>query len=300
MSQTTRFKKQIKQNVDPDSQIYPLARSLYRIYCNFAGPFHVLPDFLIMGAARSGTTSLYEYLVQHPCIEPCIVKQLHYFDQYFQRGTNWYKVNFSTIWKKFYSLKIKKNKFITGEATPYYLHNPNAPKRVFELIPNVKLIVLLRNPVERAYSHYKIKKRNHTEELTFEEATQQEKNRIQGEMAKMIKNENYFSFIYHRLSYISTGLYAEHLERWLKFFPRNQLLIIQSEEFLRDTTKVYNRVLEFLNMPKFELKEYKKFRKSEKSTMNPNTRKQLTEFCKPYNEKLYSLIGTRFDWDDLP
>ena len=299
MSQATRFKKQLKQNVNSNSQVYPFARSLYRTYCNFSGPFHVLPDFLIIGAARAGTTSLYQYLAQHPSIEPCVVKQLHYFDQYFERGTNWYKVNFPTKWKKFVATKIKKKKFITGEATPYYLHDPNAPKRVHDLIPDVKLIVLLRNPIDRAYSHYKRKKRNHTEELTFEEATKQEEKRIHGEMEKMIKNQNYFSYIYHRLSYISTGLYAEHLERWYKEFPRNQILVIQSEEFLKNTKKVYNQVLDFLDMPKFELKEYKKFQKSDESTIEPTTRKQLSEFCKPYNEKLYSLIGTRYDWDDV-
>ena len=206
-------------------------------------------------------------------------------------------MNFPSCWKKFFSTKIEKKKFITGEATPYYLQNPNAPGRVFQLIPNVKLIALLRNPVDRAYSHYKRKKKNHTEELSFEDATAQEESRIQGEIKKMEVDENYFSYKYHRLSYISAGLYAEHLERWLKFFPRKQLLIIQTEEFLKDTTKVYERVLDFLEMPKYGLKEFKKFQKSERSTMNLETRKNLINICKPYNEKLFSLIDTRFDWE---
>jgi len=297
MSQSTRFKKQLKQNVDLDSKIYLYAKSVYRIYCNFAGPLHVLPDFLIIGAARSGTTSLYQYLVQHPNIEPCVVKQLHFFDQYFQRGTNWYRMNFPSSWNKFCATKIKKNKFITGEATPYYLQNPNTPKKVFELIPDVKLIALLRNPVDRAYSHFKRRKKNLSEKLSFEEATEQEEMRIKGEMKKMEDAAGYFSYTYHRLSYIHAGLYVEHLERWLKVFPRKQLLIVQTEEFQKNIPEIYNRILEFLEMPSFQLKEYKQFQKSEPPSMDLQTRKRLLDYCKPYNKKLFSLIGTRFDWD---
>ena len=297
MSQATRFKKQLKQNVDQNSKIYPYAKSVYRAYCNFVGPLHVLPDFLIIGAARSGTTSLYQYLVQHPNIESCVVKQLHFFDQYFQRGTNWYRMNFPSSWKKFCAAKIKKNKFITGEATPYYLQNPNAPKRVFELIPDVKLIALLRNPIDRAYSHFKRRKKNLSEKLSFEEAAEQEEIRIKDEIKKMEEDAGYFSYTYHRLSYIHAGLYAEHLERWLKVFPRKQLLIVQTEEFQKNTPEVYNRILKFLEMPPFRLKAYKQFQKSESSSMNLQTRKRLIDYCKPYNEKLFSLIGARFDWD---
>jgi len=217
------FRQQARQKLSTNSRIYSFAKSTYRAYCSLMGPFHVLPDFFIIGAARSGTTSLYEYLIQHPSIESCVVKQLHYFDQYHDRGTKWYQANFPLKTKKFYSEKILKKKFITGEATPYYLQNPNAPKRIFELIPNAKIIVLLRNPIDRAYSHY--------QRRVSDEVTTQEETRIKGEMEKMEKNENYFSYKYHQLSYISAGLYLQHLKRWMVVFPKNQFFIIQSEEF---------------------------------------------------------------------
>ena len=101
MMSETRFKTQLKDKVDYNSRIYPFARSLYRTYCNFAGPFHILPDFIIFGVSRSGTTSLYQYLSQHPNIEPSVVKEPRFFDMYFDRGINWYRMNFPSKWQKF-------------------------------------------------------------------------------------------------------------------------------------------------------------------------------------------------------
>jgi len=294
------FRQQARQKLVNHSNIYSLARSTYRVYCKLMGSFHVLPDFLIIGAARSGTTSLYEYLMQHPCVEPCIVKQLHYFDTYFNRGTKWYQANFPLKTTKFYNEKFLKNKFITGEATPYYLQNPNAPRRVFELIPNSKIIVLLRNPVDRAYSHYQRRLKNGTEKLSFEEVTEHEDSRIKGEMEKMQKDEKYFSLKYHQLSYISAGLYEEHLKRWMQFFPKNQIMIIQSEDFFKNSSKIFSKVLNFLELPEFHPKKYKQYQKMQyvSTSMNPKTRTKLIEFCKPYNQRLYSLLDQRFDWEN--
>ena len=294
----TRFKKQLKDKVDSDSLIYPLAKSLYRAYCEFAGPFHVLPDFIIFGVSRSGTTSLYQYLAQHPNIEPCVIKEPHFFDQYYDRGINWYRMNFPSKWQKFIFTKLKNKKFITGEASGAYLQNPHAPKRIHNLNPNVKLILLLRNPVDRAFSHYKRKWKNGSEKLSFEEVIDQEQSRIEGEQEKMEKNEKYYSHTYHRLSYITTGLYVIRLKRWLKYFSMKQILILQNEEFLLEPQKVYDKTLEFLDLPKWKLPTYEKFSKQRLSMdMNPKTREKLLEYCRPFNEELYSLIGKKFDWD---
>jgi len=294
----TRFKKQLKDKVDSDSSIYPYAKSLYRTYCNFAGSFHVLPDFIIFGVSRSGTTSLYQYLSQHPNIEPCVIKEPRFFDMYYQRGINWYRMNFPSKWQKFIFTKIKHKKFITGEASGAYLQNPHAPKRIHNLNPNMKLILLLRNPVDRAFSHYKRKWKNGSEKLSFEEVIDQEQSRIEGEQEKMETNEKYYSTIYHGLSYIATGLYAIRLKRWLKYFSMKQILVLENGEFLRDPEKVYNQAIEFLDLPKWKLSNYRKFSKQDlQMDMNPKTREKLFEYCKPFNEDLFSLIGKRFDWD---
>jgi len=294
----TQFKGQLKDKVNSNSPIYPIARSLYRTYCNLAGPFHMLPDFIIFGVSRSGTTSLYQYLAQHPNIEPCVVKEPRFFDMYYDRGIDWYRMNFPSKWQKFIFTKFKHKKFITGEASGAYLQNPHAPKRIHDLNPNIKLILLLRNPVDRAFSHYKRKMKNGSEKLSFEEVIDQEQSRIEGEQEKMEKNEKYYSTIYHGLSYITTGLYAIRLKRWLEYFSLKQILVLENGEFSRDPEKVYNQAIEFLGLPKWKLPKYEKFSKQRLSVdMNPKTRKKLLEYCKPFNEELYSLIGKGFDWD---
>jgi hypothetical protein len=294
----SRFKYQLKDRVNSNSSIYPYARSLYRLYCNIAGPFHVLPNFIIFGVSRSGTTSLYQYLVQHPNIEPCVIKEPRFFDMYFDRGLNWYKMNFPSQVQKFIFNKIKHKKLITGEASGAYLHNPHTAKRIYNLNSNMKLILLMRNPVDRAFSHYKRKVKNGSEKLSFEQVIDQEQLRINGEMEKMEKNQNYYSPIYHSLSYLNTGFYAEHLKKWLNYFPLKQILILENGELSRDPQMVYDQVIEFLGLPKWKLSNYRKFSKQDlKLDMNPKTREQLLDYCKPFNEELYSLIGKRFDWD---
>ena len=257
-----------------------------------------MPNFIIFGVSRSGTTSLYQYLSQHPNIEPCAVKEPRYFDMYYDRGINWYKMNFPSKFQKFVFTKIKHKKFITGEASGAYLQNPHTPKRIRSLDPKMKLILLLRNPVDRAFSHYVRKMKNGSEKLSFEDAIEQEKSRIEGEQERMEQNEKYYSPIYHSLAYITTGLYVIRLKHWLKYFSMKQILVLENGEFLRDPEKVYNQAIEFLDLPKWKLSKYKKFSKQRLSVeMDSRTREKLLDYCKPFNEELYSLIGKRFDWD---
>lgn len=262
----------------------------------------MLPDFLIIGAARCGTTSLYEYMIKHPNIEPCKVKETYFFSRYFDRGLNWYRSLFPSELKKFYVKKILGRKFITGEASPLYLHYPHTPKRVSKIIPNVKLIVLLRNPIDRAYSwHYHRWKNAKTETLSFEEAAQQENSLINGEMEKMEKNENYYSEdIFYAHAYFTTGIYVDQLKRWFNYFPREQFLIIKSEDFFSNTPLIMDKLYNFLDLPKHRLNNYDKFFSSMigDQILNPNTRKKLAEYFKPHNERLYDLIGINFHWEE--
>ena len=264
------------------------------------GPLHTLPDFIIIGAPRTGTTALYDYMIKHPCIEKSRYKEIHYFNREYFRGINWYKLFFPLKIKKFYFTKIKKNKFMTGEASVLYLHHPHAPKRMHELLPNVKIIALLRNPIDRAYSSHQYRwKINFKESLDFEHAVEKEEYFIKNEFEKMEKDGSYYSRKFYDHSYCSLGTYAEQLERWFKYFPREQFLIIQSEEFFSKTPEVMDKIYDFLNLPKHKLIEYKKIHSSNyKKNMTTETRKKLVEFFKPHNERLYELLGTNFHWDE--
>ena len=274
-----------------------IARSLNKVVYTTTGSTHVLPDFLIIGAARSGTTSLYEYLVKHPSVMPAVGKEVYFFDKKFDKGVNWYRTFFPTKLAKSRLESKQKQKCITGEATPRYLHHPHSPKRVHDLIPDVKLIVLLRNPIDRAYSHYQMERDHGHEELSFEEAIKKENRRIDDDAKKMNSDENFYSVNFYRKSYLTRGIYVEQLKRWFEKFPLEQFLILKSEDFYEKTPEIYQEVLDFLGLEEFELKSFKAYKKREYSGIAPETRKELQEYFKPHNEELSRLLNRDFGWE---
>ncbi len=278
-------------------KIYSFSRDLYRKYCSLTQSLHTSPTFLIIGAAKCGTSSLYDYLMQHPCIGSSQTKQIHFFDRYYERRIFWYKACFPFVWEKFLIEKIKHKNFATGEATPHYMTHPLAAKRAHEVIPNAKIIVLLRNPVNRAYSHYQMEKAHNQEELTFEEAIEKEPERIKGEFEEMLHNKNNSGRNYPHRAYIKSGEYLEQIKPWMEFYPKENFLFLLSEEFDKNTSEVYNKVLKFLEIEPYELKKYQKIRKRDYEEMNPDTRKKLIEYFKPHNQRLSEYLDIEFDWD---
>jgi hypothetical protein len=277
--------------------ILKIAHQLNKLFYTTTGFAHTLPDFLIIGAARSGTTSLYEYLIQHPSIIRGIGKEVYFFDKEFQKGVNWYKSFFPTNFVKSRLENKLQTNCLTCEATPRYLYHPSTPKRVFEIIPNVKLIILLRNPIDRAYSHYQMEVSSGNEDLSFEDAIDQEKNRISDDMQKMENDENFYSVNFYRKSYLTRGIYVDQIKRWFKYFPREQFLILKSENLYSDPSKVYGQVLDFLDLSKFKLNSFEAHRMRKYSNISPETRKKLSNYFKPHNKQLYELLGKNFNWD---
>ena len=256
----------------------------------------ILPSFIIIGAQRCGTTSLYDYLSHHPQIIPSPVKELFYFDDYYTRPIEWYKSFFPT---KKEQEKLERDlvaRVITGEASPSYFFHPYAAKRIKETLPQVKLILVLRDPIERAYSHYNHIRRLNREPLSFEEALAKEVERITPDIEKLAKDEFYKADQRRDYSYLTRGYYAKQLTEWYKYFPKEQLLVVQSEEFYRETPRVYNEIVEYLGLnsytlPSFEAKNALKYAK-----MAPETKEKLKAYFAPKNEELYELLGKRFDW----
>src|SRR5579863_9235330 len=140
-----------------------------KVFRASTSPLRMAPDFMIIGALRGGTTSLYSYMTAHPGIGPAYMKEVHFFDVHYKKGFPWYQAQFPSLPQKYYRERVQKQRFITGEASPYYLFHPHAPKRIAKILPQVKLVVLLRNPVTRAYSHYSHEVAGGHESLSFEE-----------------------------------------------------------------------------------------------------------------------------------
>jgi len=293
-----KYTKLIAQKVSKNSKAYSIGKSFYRTFFKiYPSSIHVVPDFIIFAEGRSGSTSLYEAMVEHPNIHRALQKEIYFFDAEFQRGVGWYKHHFPFVWKKYLSTRIQGKKFLTGEATPRYCINPHAPKRAYELIPKVKLIALLRNPIDRALSAYYLQLANGREKLSFEDALKEEESRISGEMEKMENDENYYSVNFIRYSYLGRAIYVNGIKKWMNTFPKDQFFFQDSESFWKNPSITVNQIYEFLNLPKFQAKQYPHYNSRKYPPMKPETRKRLVEYFKPYNEKLYKLIGKSFDWD---
>ena len=247
------------------------------------------PDFIIIGAQKGGTSSLFYYLSQHPQLRLPEVKEVHFFDNNYDKGIKWYQEQFPDI---------SENMAKTGEASPYYIFHPHVPGRVFACCSAIKLIVMLRNPVDRAYSHFMMQKNRGIEPLTFEEAMEAESERIADEEKKIINNTNYKSLTHQQRSYIARGKYYSQLKQWLEYFSLDQFLFIKSESFFNDPLKELSRVYSFLNIKYTEDIEFTPQNTNEYQQMKPKTRALLDNYYATEIINLYHLTGINFHWND--
>lgn len=264
-------------------------------------PMRLMPDFIIIGAMRGGTTSLYSYLTEHPNIGPAYMKEVHFFDVYFHKGLPWYRAQFPSTVQKYYTERVQKQNFITGEASPYYLFHPHAPRRIARLLPHVKLIVQLRNPVSRAYSHYYHEVNGGHEKLSFAEAIDREEDRIGKETEKLARDEQYISYNHRHYSYLARGIYVDQLKVWMDLFPREQILILKSEDFYADPAAALKQTLDFIHLPSIGIKEkkeeYQQLNTTKPPKMDPEIKKRLHAYFEPHNARLYAYLGVDFGWD---
>jgi len=252
-----------------------------------------LPDFIIIGAQKSGTTSLYAYLSHHPQFLKPYEKEVHFFDggldaavDNYKKGQAWYRAHFP-----FRSNGSASKVF---EASPLYIFNPLVPDRMFDLLPQVKIVAMLRNPTERAISHYFHEKQRGYESLPIMEALLEEERRL--EAAIQSKDYKNFSFIHH--SYKSRGHYKEQLERFFKRFPRQQFLILTSEEFFHDQNHVLRQVSEFAGaVSSFQVSDVRPRNVAKnKEQVSAEVYEYLNQYFKLHNEALYELLGKEYNW----
>ncbi|MEV4757164.1 sulfotransferase domain-containing protein [Micromonospora sp. NPDC049559] len=258
------------------------------------------PDFLIIGTKRGGTTSLWNYLIRHPLVPRLFpawnTKSTHYFEENWHRGERWYRSHFPTERQRAALERRYGGPTRVGEAAPLYLFHPLVPWRVRELMPRVRLVVLLRDPVERAYSHWKERRGEGKEPLGFAEALAAEPVRTAGERERLIADPYHVSEAYDWYSYRARGRYLEHLTPWLERFDPGQLLVLPSETLYRDPAGTYARVLDFLGLPRHDPGRYEVFNHRRSAPMDPAVRAELTAYYHPYNVALSERLGIAFDW----
>jgi len=262
-----------------------------------------LPDFLIIGAQKGGTTSLYNYLQAYPYIGSAARKEVHFFDRRsnLNKGLSWYRGHFPTRVEQYFTQRLRQQAFLTGEATPEYLFLPHIPEQVARVLPHVKLIVLLRHPVDRAYSQYQHAVVQGHEIRSFEEAINAQEASLAEEQASILQDEDYEHYTYMQHCYLMRSIYIDQLQRWIHLFPREQFLILKSEEFYADPAITLKQVLGFLNVPTSEVElrksEYKPYYANHYATMDMALHKRLIAFFEPYNALLYDFLGVNLGWD---
>jgi hypothetical protein len=247
-----------------------------------------LPQVMIIGTQKSGTGAFYEILRQHPKIidRP---GEIHFFDIHFEKGIEWYKAQIHSQ-NDFKTIGIDKS--------PYYLFHPLAAERAHSILPKAKLIVLLRNPIDRAYSQYQMNVRKQREPLSFADAIKVETTRLLGEAENIIITGNTPQFSNHRhFSYLSRGIYIEQIKNWLNYFSCNQMLIISFEEFLQNPEKIIQEALAFIGLPEFHNFNFKVGKKNNYLPLDPSLREELSDYFRSYNEELEAFLNKSFNWD---
>ena len=256
-----------------------------------------LPDFVVIGGKKCGTTYLYHLLSQHPLVEPAASKELHYFDAlYEQEDTEWYRRCFPTPrWKD-------GHRTITGEGTPYMAHIL-APERMAKVVPQARLIALLRNPVDRAYSDCQMVARKGREPRSFEEAIGLEQVRSSGkeEEAPEGRRRSSAGVLKEDSEYLSRSVYVDQLLRWSRFFGQEQMLVLKSEDFFERPQQTLEIVFGFLGLPEWEPEVSKILPKRRnkgdyEEGMDPSTRRRLEEYFEPHNRRLYDFLGKDLGW----
>ena len=247
-----------------------------------------LPDFLIIGAQKAGTTALYAYLRRHPAITGPSWKEVSYFDRHYERGEAWYRGNFPN--------RVRARGKLVGEASPSYIFHRLGPGRVKALVPEARLVALVRNPVERALSHYHHEVALGREPLSFEDALDAEEERLRGEEERLAADSSYFSRAWWSHAYKARGRYAEQLERWLAVFPRDRLLILPSEDLGGEPERTHARVLDFLGAAPHRLDAYPRVYERQYEAMSAETRKRLAAEFEAPNRRLYELLGRDLGW----
>jgi hypothetical protein len=278
---------------DSLKDVYRGARALAR---RSAGRERVLPDFLIIGSTKCGTTSLHSWLADHPLVVETD-KEIHFFNMNYSRHSDWYRGHFPYARERDAFAAETGRPFVCGEATASYLADYWTPRRAAELVPDARLIVCLREPADRAYSQYHYFRRRRSEPCeTFEEAIASEGDRLRGEEALEIKDPSYHSWQIFRWGYLRTSRYAEHLERWLDAFPREQFLFLEFEEVVAAPGRALVQIHEHLGLPPHRNSELPALNSGSYEPMAEVTRERLREYFRPHNERLHELTGIHFNW----
>jgi hypothetical protein len=260
-------------------------------------PARMVPSFLICGAQRCGTTSMYRTLSQHPGVLKAVLhKGVHYFDNHYDQGMSWYKGHFPL---ELSARRVERQvgyRPQTFESSPYYMFHPLAAERIARDLPGTKLLVLLRDPVERAYSAHAHELARGYESETFERVLELEESRLQGQAERLVADPTYQSHSHQHHGYVTRGQYVDHLVRLEGIVGRDRLHVVDSGDFFADPEPTFNQALEFLGLPTADGIRFERHNARPRSPLPEEIRQRLDEHFKPYDERLAQWWGRTPSW----
>lgn len=283
-------------------------RTAVRGYGRLTAQWRPDPEFLIIGTKRGGTTSFYYDLLAHPQVCPLFprpdhlpkaqpTKGIHYFDANYLRGSAWFRSHLpSTFVRQRHSARAR-GPVVTGEASPYYLFHPAAADRAAHLLPDTRLIAVLRDPIMRTYSHWKERRRNQLEELDFADALAAEDDRLGDADERLRADPHFVSYAHEHQSYARQSEYASSLEAWYAHYPADHILVLASEDYYREPQASLDRALNFLGLPSHPIASGEVRNAAAGNDLDRAVRAQLSARFAPHNAKLTTITGETFPWE---
>ena len=285
----------------PDNAV-EAARSAFTLYGSATARLRPLPDFLIIGTKKGGTTSMMSWLVEHPSVMRMFPRYLrrkspHYFDINFAKGDAWYRSHFPSTAARALRARRTHSPVLSGEASPYYMFHPAAAERVHATAPHIRLVAILREPVSRAYSNYWDRVATGNEDLpTFEAAIAAEDQRLSEVTEDDLRDPSYYSYHHDHHTYLARGRYAEQLRRFIDVFGSDQLLVLPADDMFKRAQPTFDTVQRFLGLPAAPVPLLARNERSGYPPIEPETKERLQAYYAPYNAELTALLGRDFGW----
>lgn len=255
------------------------------------------PTFMMVGGQRCGTTSLFRALMSHPNImRPVMHKGVNYFDVAHEKSWEWYLGHFPLKANAKRRAAPGHDSAAVFEASGYYMFHPHAPRRIAAALPNVQIVAMVRDPVERAYSAYKHEFARGFESESFEKALELEDARIEPELARMLADESYQSGTYRHQAYRRRGHYAEQLQKFADLLGPDRVHVVESERFFSEPESEYTKLLEFLGQPIVMPKSFDQFNARPGSPLSDELQAELRAHFAPHNAALAEFLGRPPSW----
>lgn len=279
------------------SRVAVQVRRAGRSQAQLTAPLRLKPSYLIVGAQRCGTTSLHRAVAKHPDVAPPLLRKgLHFFDTQYPKGFAWYRGHFPLAAPARLRRLHRGTQPMTGESSPYYMFHPLAPDRIVAHLPEVKLIVMVRDPVERAWSAYTHERARGFETDDFPTALSLEAERLQGEVERLRADPAYVSHAHRHQAYVARGQYVEQLEVLQRLVGPSRLLVLDSQRFFSSPATEYASVLRFLGLRPWTLATFERANARPRPEMTPAVRGLLRAHFQPYDESLQAFLGWTPSW----